>query len=114
MLVLLHVPGLLLLELLLQLLLELMLKLLLELVLELLLEELVLLLLTKHGILLVLGSGREVEALKLLGSCLDPQELLLELLLLLSKVHIGGHQLGIEIGVHAVAAAVIKLYFRRG
>jgi len=50
----------------------------------------------------------EVELLKLLRSCLNIPKLLLEALLLLGKVHVGGNKLGVQVGVHLLLSLIVE------
>lgn len=74
---------------------------------ELLLHVAELLLLLVDGDLLLSELGVvQVELLELLGSGLDVPKLLLKTLLLLSQVHVGGDELGVEVGVHLLGLLV--------
>lgn len=62
----------------------------------------------RSKLLLHLVSHPQVQTLELLSSCLDIDELLLQTLLLLCKVHVGSYQLSIEIWVHLLLAVLIN------
>lgn len=68
----------------------------------------------RSKLLLHLVSHAQVHALELLSSCLDVHELLLQTLLLLCKVHVGGHELGVEIGIHLLLTVLINKDLWRG
>lgn len=69
--------------------------------------EMLLLLVESSGLLLSELVAADVELLELLGCSLDAPELLLQSLLLLGKIHVGGDKLGIEVGIHLLLQLLV-------
>lgn len=64
----------------------------------------------RSGELLLLHiSHSQIKTTELLSGCLHVDELLLETLLLICEVQVGGHQLGVQVGVHLLLTVLINM-----